>query len=406
MPIPNGDLRFGAFIAPFHAVDENPTLALERDFELVQLMDRLGYDEAWFGEHHSAGVELISSPELFIATAAERTRRIRLGTGVVSLPYHNPLMLAERMNQLDHVTRGRTIFGMGPGSLPTDATMMGIPYTSVRSRMDEALSVIVPLLKGERVTKKTDWFELCDAQLLLNSYSRPSIEMAVTNAVSPQGARWAGAYGLGMIGIAATSAAGFNALAANWAIAEELATDHGTSVSRAKWRLAGPMHVAETREKARQDVRFGLEKWLDYFLNVIATPLPLAAAGGDPVDALVDAGMAVIGTPEDAIAQIRRLEVQSGGFGCYLVVDTNWADWQAKQRSYELIARYVMPVFQDSNVNRVTSNISAAQNRPEFVEQSQAGTKAAFQRHLADKGDAHVDQAYIEAAGLKAPGVA
>ncbi len=155
-----GKLRFGIFIAPFHPNSENPTLAIERDFELVQWVDKLGYDEAWIGEHHSAGYEIIASPELFIATAAERTRHIRLGTGVSSLPYHHPLMLADRINQLDHVTRGRVMFGVGPGALPSDAIMMGIDISKQRDMMDEALDVLVPLLRGETVTRKTDWFTL------------------------------------------------------------------------------------------------------------------------------------------------------------------------------------------------------------------------------------------------------
>src|SRR6202011_3806899 len=104
-------LRFGAFIAPFHPLRENPTLAIERDLELVQWMDRLGYDDAGIVEHHSAGYELIASPEGFIATAAERPPHNRLGTGVSSLPYHHPLILADRINQLDHITRGRVMFG-------------------------------------------------------------------------------------------------------------------------------------------------------------------------------------------------------------------------------------------------------------------------------------------------------
>src|SRR3989344_8258113 len=120
-------LRFGAFIAPFHPVEENPTLALERDLELVQHMDALGFEEAWFGEHHSAGYELIASPEVFIAFAAERTKHIRLGTGVSSLPYHHPLMLADRINQLDHMTRGRMMFGVGPGAPSSLAPPMGRP---------------------------------------------------------------------------------------------------------------------------------------------------------------------------------------------------------------------------------------------------------------------------------------
>src|SRR3954462_9483722 len=120
------NLRSGIFLAPFHALDENPILALERDMELLQHLDALNYSEAWIGEHHSGGFEIIASPELFIAAAAERTRHIRLGTGVVSLPYHNPFMLASRMTQLDHMTRGRAMFGVGPGALPSDAFMLGI----------------------------------------------------------------------------------------------------------------------------------------------------------------------------------------------------------------------------------------------------------------------------------------
>src|SRR5277367_3470447 len=335
-------LRFGAFIAPFHPLSENPTLAIERDLQLVQLMDTLGYDEAWIGEHHSAGYELIASPEAFIATAAERTRHIRLGTGVSSLPYHHPLILADRINQLDHITRGRTMFGVGPGALPSDAYMMGIPVAKQRDRMDEALACIVRLLRGETVTYKSDWFELCEAHLQMTPFTRPSIEMAVASQVSPTGANAAGRHGLGLLSIGATSAGGFNALASNWAIAEESARDAGTTVDRANWRLVGPMHIAETREQARADVAFGLRKWLYYFTDVAALPMAVDA-DADPVDALVATGLAVVGTPDDAIAQIERLEKQSGGFGCYLSLDHNWADWDRKQRSYELMARHVFP---------------------------------------------------------------
>src|SRR5450631_1175224 len=221
----NTKLRFGAFMAPFHPLGENPTLPLERDIELSQLMDRLDYDEIWIGEHHSGGYEIIASPEIFIATLAERTRHIRLGTGVVSLPYHQPLMVAERINQLDHITRGRVMCGVGPGALPTDATMLGIAIPKQRDRMDEALDVLVPLLRGETVTKKTDWFTLDNARLHLTPYTRPSVEMAVASQVSPTGARAAGRHGLGLLSIGATTGGGFNALASNWAICEEMARD-------------------------------------------------------------------------------------------------------------------------------------------------------------------------------------
>ena len=141
------NLRHGIFLPPFHPNEENPTQCLERDLELIAWLDKLGFHEAWIGEHHSAGYEIISSPEIFIAFAAERTRHIRLGTGVVSLPYHHPMMIADRIVQLDHMTRGRVMFGAGPGLLAGDAIMMGIDPMTQRDRMAEALDAILRLFQ-------------------------------------------------------------------------------------------------------------------------------------------------------------------------------------------------------------------------------------------------------------------
>lgn len=392
-------MRFGAFIAPFHPLNENPTLALERDIELVQLMDRLGYDEAWIGEHHSAGYELIASPELFIATVAERTRNIKLGTGVSSLPYHHPLMLADRINQLDHITRGRVMLGVGPGSLPSDAFMMGITVAKQRDMMDEALDVIVPLLRGEKVTAKTDWFELKDAQLQMTPWSRPSVDIAVASQVSPTGATAAGRHGLGLLSIGATSAGGFNALSSNWAICEDTAKDNGKTIDRNQWRLVGPVHIAETREKARENVRFGLEQWLYYFREVAALPLA-PTDGSDPVDALIASGMAVIGTPDDAIAQIERLRAQSGGFGCFMQLAHNWANWENTQRSYELMARYVFPKFQQLNDNRETSLNWARDNRPTFMGEAMMAVGSRVAQHVEKKGTENIRPEILDAMGL------
>src|SRR5215218_1900522 len=151
-----GPTRFGAFMAPFHPDDESPTLQLRRDLDLVEHMEHLGFDEAWIGEHHSGAFEIVGSPEVFIAAAAERTRTIRLGTGVSSLSYHHPLMLADRMCQLDHQSLGRVMLGIGPGQLPTDAFMMGIDPMDQRRRMHESLDVMVRLLRGEVVTETSD----------------------------------------------------------------------------------------------------------------------------------------------------------------------------------------------------------------------------------------------------------
>src|SRR5277367_1483829 len=135
-------LRFGAFLAPHHPVGEHPMLQFRRDLDLVERLDQLGYDEFWCGEHHSSGWEMIASPEMFLAAAGERTKRIMLATGVVSLPYHHPFNVAQRMVQLDHMTGGRAIFGSGPGALASDAHTLGIDPMTQRDRQDEAIAII------------------------------------------------------------------------------------------------------------------------------------------------------------------------------------------------------------------------------------------------------------------------
>jgi limonene 1,2-monooxygenase len=377
-------LRFGVFIPPFHPPEENPGLALARDLELVEWLDKLGYDEAWIGEHHSGGWEINASPELFIAAAAQRTRQIRLGTGVSSLPYHHPYMLAERIRQLDYLTYGRTMLGMGPGSLPSDAYMMGIETAKVRDMMDEAIEPLVRLLRGETVTTKTDWFKLQEARLQLRSCTESGVEIAVANQVSPTGARAAGKYGLSLLSIGATSAGAFNALSSNWAIAEEMAREHGNTMDRRGWRLVGPVHVAETREKAYEQVKAGIDGWIDYFRHVAA--LPIAPAGGDAIEQLVNSGFLVLGTPDDCVAQIKRLEQQSGGFGCFLQMAHNWAGFDVTKRSYELIARYVIPKIQNLNANRTDSEDWLRANHDMFFGAMRSAVDAKIAQHAKEKG--------------------
>jgi limonene 1,2-monooxygenase len=156
-------LRAGVFLPPFHPNDEDPLLCMER--ELMQWLDKHDYAEAWIGEHHSGGYEIYGQPELFIATAAERTRRIRLGTGVISLPYHHPLMVADRIVQLDYQTRGRVMFGFGSGLLPSDAMMLGIDPETQRDRMADAIDIITRLLAGEIITQHSDWYAMREARL-------------------------------------------------------------------------------------------------------------------------------------------------------------------------------------------------------------------------------------------------
>jgi limonene 1,2-monooxygenase len=383
----NRYLRTGIFLAPFHALGENPTLAIERDMDLLVHLDKLNYHEAWIGEHHSGGFEIIACPEMFIAAAAERTKYIRLGTGVVSLPYHNPFTVASRMMLLDHMTRGRAMFGVGPGSLVYDAVKMGLNPADQRRKLDESLGVIMELMQGRTITRKTDWFDLQEAHLQLVSYSRPMMEMAVANSRSPVGAMAAGKHGIGMLSIGGTSDEALKAHAANWGILEESAREHGKNVDRSKWRIVTFAHVAATREQARKDCEFGIADFCRYFTEVATFPI-VPAGIEDPVDYLTKEGLACIGTPDDCIRHFERLwQGSNGGFGAVLLLAHNWADWQATMRSYELMARYVHPHFQrQANSQRVFSYDDAKIKHETAGIQSQEAIQREIDKYKARKG--------------------
>jgi limonene 1,2-monooxygenase len=382
-----GYLRSGIFLAPFHNLNENPTLALQRDMELVEHLDRLNYHEAWIGEHHSGGFEIIGSPEVFIAAAAERTRHIRLGTGVVSLPYHNPFILADRMVQLDHMTRGRTMFGVGPGALVHDAMKIGVSAAQQRPRMNQSLDVLVKLLRGETVTEKTDWYDLNAARLQLPCYTQPMMEMAVAASRSPAGALAAGRHGIGMLSIGGTSPDAIRHHANNWSLYEEQARIGGHVPDRRKWRMVTLFHIAETREQAKRNVQYGLHAFRDYFNDVATFPI-VPPDVADPYTFFTETGAACIGTPDDAIAYIEQLLKGTGGFGGILELAHNWADWGATQRHYELMARYVHPNFQgahfqDSRKLRIESYDFARDHHEEYGSQSRAAVQAEIDRQAA-----------------------
>ncbi len=356
-------LIFGIFLAPFHRVGDNPTLAIARDMELIQWLDHLGYDEAWIGEHHSAGWELIASPELIIAAAAERTRNIRLGSGVTSLPYHHPLMVANRFVQLDHMTRGRAMLGVGPGALVSDAYMMGIAPDTQRRRMDESLDAITRLLACEEpVTMKTDWFEMNQARLHLAPYTYPRFPIAVASTLTPAGMQAAGKYGLGVLSLGAGIPGGPDALANQWKIAEDEAAKAGRSMDRKDWRLVVNMHTAEDDELALEQVKVGERiETVTYFEDTLGRP---PGRADDPLREGVKMGTTLVGSPDTVSRGIERLiENSKGGIGGIMFRAHEWADRDKTMKSFELFARWVMPRFQGSLDTVVNSREWTKSNR-------------------------------------------
>ncbi len=339
-------LGFGAFLAPHHPIGENPMLQFRRDIKFVQHLDELGYDEFWCGEHHSSGWEMIASPEMFLAAAGEHTKRIKLATGVVSLPYHHPFNVAQRMVQLDWMTGGRAIFGSGPGALPSDAYTLAIDPMTQRDRQDEAIGVIRRLMRGERVTHKSDWFTLQDAALQLLPLQE-DMPFATASQISPSGMTLAGKYGIGIISLGSMSSEGLTALPTQWAFAETSAKKNGTTVDRKNWRVLLNWHIAETREKAIEQARFGLKRWHnEYIVATLQRPGAAAFKTEDEAieqTAFLPGSASVIGTPDDLIKMIKGVHEKSGGFGTCVGFVHDWANPENTFRSWDLVARYVMP---------------------------------------------------------------
>lgn len=383
-------LRTGLFMPPIHPINEDPTLAMERDIDLVQWLDKLGYNEAWFGEHHSGGYEITSSPELAMAVAAERTQRIKVGSGVMSLAYHNPFMVANRMVQLDHLTRGRAMFGVGPGLLVSDAMMLGIDVNTQRRRMVESLEVITELLAGKTVTRETDWFKLVDARLQVLPYTQPRPELVVASAVTPSGGETAGRLGAGMLCVAAASMAGYDVLDYNWSLARKIGEEHGHAMDPTSLRLVSVFHIAESRDEALKNVSWGYAEHENYLRHL--SP-PSASGAGDlknigglgRPEQMIEAGTGAIGTPDDGVALLEKYWEKTGGFGAFLNLECNWANHENTKRSYEMFARYVMPKFASRNRNRAASLEWMGANNADFTARAIKAAQGVIDAHFKEK---------------------
>jgi limonene 1,2-monooxygenase len=325
------------FLQPLHHVSEDPTEALARDLDLVTHLDGLGYDEVWIGEHHSTGWENVASPEVFIAAAAERTERIRFGTGVVQLGLHHPLVALDRMILLDHLTRGRVSFGVGiGGGIPSDLTVFGLTPHEAGARMKQSMDVIIRLLESdEPLSEKTDWFELNGAVLQMRPYTRPHMRFAVASTddrnVELMG-RLGGDVLLG--GVPEKVPGVFESL-------RKGARAMGESVSRDQIVLSYVMHIANTRAEAQEGFREGaIAEFYEFQVGVNGRPEP--EAGPDRwYDDYVERN--IIGSPRDALRKLEQISKTAGGVGGFIFMAREWAGVEASRESWRLFAEEVAP---------------------------------------------------------------
>ena len=339
-------MKFGVYLSPFHPVRENPGLAIERDLELICLLDRLAYDIVWLGEHHTGGMEIVAAPEILAASAANNTRTIRLGIALSSMAYQSPLLIAVRVLLLDHLSRDRTELAFGPLGTEPDMHAFGLDRHQARERLQDAIHTTTDLIRGQTVSHETNWYRLKDATSQLRPF-RGDIPLSLVAQGGPD-TPTPHELDVGLMTLAATSPQIRHALPALWDVFTRQQTDGPDEDRRQRWSLAGPVHIAATRNEALKNVRFGIEPWLQYVERITGMVIS-GKSLAEKATGLVDSGFAIIGSPTDAIAQLKQLQSDSGGFGTFLQTAHNWADTDATSASYELFARYVVPEFTQSN---------------------------------------------------------
>jgi len=293
--------------------------------------------------------------------------------------------VAERIAQLDHPTRGRVMFGLVPGSLASDVIMVDLPQTQTRPLLQGGLGVIMQLLTStEPVTCKNDRWDLRDARSHLRPHSNPLFDVTIPAVVSPTGPKPAGKYGIGLLSVGATTAAGFEALALHRDVMEAQPKHYKTQIDRNKWRLVGIVHCAETMGQACRDVEYGMAQWFDCFQAVAAFPQMAVPSNNvkEMISFVNDQGFGAIGTPDMVNAQIDRLWKQSnGGFGACLTLAHNWANFDATRKSYDLVARHVFPEWQGQAQSPLDASARARASRPELAAVHSAAVEAAAKRY-------------------------
>lgn len=344
-------MKFGFFMMPLHIPTESPVLSFDRDLEMIQWAEDMDYDEFYVGEHHTAAWEPIPCPEMFLAKASAFTKNIKLGSAVVSAPIHHPFLLAERFAFLDHLTRGRVIMGVGPCGLPPDVRMFNLPPSELRGRMQESLEIMVRLLESpEPISFKGKYWDIQNMAIQLRSYQKPRLKIALATSGSRGSLELAGKYGAILFSPLSAVGPGRLPLKEHYEVAKMSSRKSGQHFEKEDWRVVTYVYLSDNSRQARQDVMEGIERdWKDYFWVINGGILPDWAKGKDSskitADLITEKFRWVVGTPDEAIEQIEKINEEAGGIGGVMLTTHEWISPEKQKRSLELFARYVIPHF-------------------------------------------------------------
>ncbi len=354
-------MRLGYFTMPLHPPNTDPTQTLADDLEQIVTLDRLGYVEAWIGEHFTSVWEDIPCPDLFIAYALARTENIVLGTGVSCLPNHHPVMLAHRIAQLDHLARGRFYWGIGAGSLADDFRLFDVDneHQEHRQLTREILDTVLTLWNDPRpgVYEHRRWrFTVPEPRddngprLHLKPYQRPHPPISVAG-LSPRSDMLTLAGERGWIPMS-INLVPVSTLVSHWQTYAESAQRAGRVPDRKTWRIARDVYVGATQEEARREALEGTlgRDSRDYFLPGLARGKMLNMLKADlamPDDAVTLQYLLdyiwVVGDVEEVTRRLHQIYEEVGGFGTLLVMGHEWTPREKWLRSMQLMANEVMP---------------------------------------------------------------
>tara|TARA_B100001750_G_scaffold121356_1_gene96198 strand:+ start:1227 stop:2327 length:1101 start_codon:yes stop_codon:yes gene_type:complete len=364
-------MKLGYFNMPMHPPGSNFTKTLHDDLEQIEVLDTLGYSEAWIGEHFTAEWENIPSPDLFIASALNKTKNIKLGTGVTCMPNHNPFLLAHRIAQLDHMAKGRFLWGVGSGGFPGDFDVAGIdPKTGEhRTMAREALDLILSLWKNPKVGnyKNKYWDfnvpnpeEEIGLRFWLKPYQLPHPPIAVAGvSENSDTLTLAGERGYIPMSINLMPT---KIVKSHWDTVEKGAQSTGAIANRNQWRIARNVFVADSSEDAYQLAVNGIigRDWDNYFMPLLCSRkinkehTMMHALKNDPLlpdSAITKEYMAeniwIIGNPDEVANKIRELYNQVGGFGTLLIMGSEWSPRAEWIRSHELLSTVVLDKLHD-----------------------------------------------------------
>ncbi len=353
--------RLGYFAMPLHPPGADPARTMEEDLEQLVTLDRLGFEEAWIGEHFTAMWENIPCPDLFIAKALALTQRMKLGTGVSCLPNHDPLMLAQRIAQLDQMARGRFYWGVGSGGFPGDFELFGVDPKSGEQRgiTRAVLDLILELWNDPKpgLYEGRHWrFRVPEPQediglrLHLRPYQRPHPPIGVAG-VSAKSETLVLAGERGYIPMSINFVPP-RILRSHWASVEDGAARTGRVADRSTWRIARDVYVADTNARARREALEGplARDYRDYFLPLLGKIRGREMLKIDP--AMPDADVTleylldniwIVGDPDTVAARLAKLGDEVGGFGTLLVIAHEGRPRAAWERSMVLLQEQVLP---------------------------------------------------------------